>query len=263
MGGQACGQQCHECQEQCAAAPGVFQPGLKVPLPHESQWREEAVSSSRSWKLPPSSEKRAVACTASLIHLRFDVPPGISLGVRLTVVEVPPPDGVLVVVSVEPGAVLAATAHGAPGVCPGDAVVEVNGHRGSATLLGSNLQRAARAGGLLLVAVRPRPAAFDAVLSTPGSQFSALRVGLQVSLESEFENQDRIQVHAVRENGLVSDWNARNGYQQVVPGDSVIQVNDISAGAQEMYAEIHNATVEKGLRLRIATPQRKLAEAVL
>lgn len=223
-----------------------------------SQWREESVASNiRGWKSMPAS----IAKIAD-VDLWFDIPEGATLGVRLVVVQEPTPDGVLVVVAVEPGAALAVTSAGSPGVFPGDALLEVNGRRGSATSLAQSLREAARAGGRVQVSARPRAPVFDAVLSGTTCTPPSSRVGLQVALVGA-HGAETLQVHAVTGNGLVPEWNAQNGFKQVVPGDRIVQVNGKSTIVREMYAEMQRVASDVGLQLRIATPPRVPPEVVI
>lgn len=260
MGGQPCSQQCHQCS-QCAKQP-VGNPGLVVPAvssTQASQWREESVTNNlRGWKSMPASTAKIAD-----VDLWFEIPEGATLGVRLVVVEEPTPKGVLVVAARDAGAVLAVTSEGTPGIFPGDAILEVDGRGGSATSLAQGLQEAARVGGRVQISARPRVPVFDAILggTTSTCTSTSSRVGLQVALVGAY-GAETLQVHAVTGSGLVPEWNAQNGFKQVVPGDRIVQVNGKSSIVREMYAEMQRASPDVGLQLRIATPPRVSTEVL-
>lgn len=181
--------------------------------------------------------------------LSFHLAAGVDLGLELAEVQGPSGNR-LVVADIDPHSPLACPAEGCLAVVAGDVITQVSGQRAPVADLRASLEQGSATGGLLRLAVLPRPPQFEVRLR----RVEGSKLGLLVMMD--MADPDRISVRAVRAEGIVPDWNASNACLRVVAGDWVTQVNGRSRGAQEMYRD---CTASEGaeLRMRILTPPRQ------
>jgi hypothetical protein len=153
------------------------------------------------------------------------------------------PDGSAIIKSVlEP---LSATIEGHVGVLPGDKIYVPGG-----TL--HQLATAFGMGGRYTLLVCTRPDFFECELRCEGEHWHYF--GMQATIDRQ--RADRLNVQAVRDYGLVPEWNRNNPLTQVVPGDSITHVNGEAKGAHDLASAIASVSPGDVLRLCIYTRPR-------
>lgn len=184
-----------------------------------------------------------------LLHLDFDLAPGLKSGVKLVDLL----DEQLVVSSVHPEGPLARTAFGDPGLVANDVILEVDGFPGSPAQLRQRLDDAFTSGAWVSLLVQPRPNGFDVEVKRQGRSWSKLGVIVRIERSDPF----KIHVQGLREKGLLPAWNATNGPTlQILAGDCITHVNGVSKTAEEMYKDMQASELGALLRLRICPPDR-------
>jgi C-terminal processing protease CtpA/Prc len=155
----------------------------------------------------------------------------------------------LVVSKIDATSAFAQTSEGHLGVCSGDIIVAVNGQSGTAVAIQKMLEQAIAPGREITLLVQPRPPSFYAELTQAGSTLQKLGVSAVI----DKSNQGCILVQAVRKEGLVPEWNSRNGLLHICSGDLIVEVNGIAQDATAMCKQLQAPGEGTTLRLRMMT----------
>lgn len=186
-------------------------------------------------------------------HLHFFLKRGDPAGLQLVETYDQRSHGILIVDHVESSGQFAFTSSGSPGLFPGDVIMQVNRQGGPAIGLRDIVNQVAANGGQLFIVVQSRPAAFDVMLKREGP--NSKKLGLSVAIDRA-EIIPRMQVRTVRNEGLIPEWNDKNGSLRICAGDFIMQVNGFTRAAEDMYAMISESVHGDVLELRIETPPR-------
>lgn len=166
----------------------------------------------------------------------------------------------LLVLGVDPDSPLAVAADGGPGVCPGDAITEVQGQAGTTGQLQSRLDALVKGNAVppappwrLRLAVQPRPASFTAPLVRRGASWR--RLGVSVALLPQGR---AMLVARVWQAGLAAEWNELHSEARICAGDRLVAVNGFQGSAIELYAQVQATGFSGALHLQVETPPRHM-----
>jgi len=232
--------------------------GSDAPTPNSRQSRSPA-------ELAQLLQRRAAANGAAmasvdadgLFQLSFMLARGKRIGAQFLVLG--DKQGCLMASHVELGRQLSVQASGAPGLFPGDIVVQAAELKtDNPALIARRMKAAAEHGGSLELRVRPRPPTFEALLSRPSASSPSRDTTLGLSVAIEDAEPDVIQVVGLRESGLAPAWNDAHGPPCIMPGDKIVEVNGVNGVAHNMLNHISSASSNgEDLRFTIAAPPRE------
>lgn len=193
------------------------EPRIKTSEPPPERTGGEEAGTERK---PLAPEVAKPADEAGCMTLEFELEAGKSLAARFSEISEPKASGgTLVATSIDGKSALATTKSNYVGLCPGDAITQVNGQSGDKSRLLELLSEAKKAGGKLVIQVRPRSPTFIMQLQKTGDE----KLGIVVAVHTEIN--DRVEIRQVSDNGAVPTWNERNYMNQVVIGDWITAVN--------------------------------------
>jgi membrane-associated protease RseP (regulator of RpoE activity) len=157
----------------------------------------------------------------------------------------------LVVVKMDSDSSFARDAGGKPGIQEGDAIVEVNGRRGTAEEVRNSLQQAVISSGSknITINVQRRPSVLHVKLTSGNT--SPQKLGVAVVIDKQ--NPDCLLVQSIRQEGMVPSWNASHPNLRVCPGDLIAEVNGISRDSAAMCKAIQTLGDRCELHLRLLT----------
>jgi hypothetical protein len=165
----------------------------------------------------------------------------------------PLPHGLLVVCGLDDDSAFRRTDVGTIGIRAGDVIIEVEGHRGSASQLREALvQHFSQSGRRMLnLVVRSRPSAFN-IEVWRGAGEKRRKTGFTSTVDRA--NPDCLVVESIKAKGLVPAWNAAHGSLRICKGDLITHVNGSAQDVDAMTREIDENTAKRPtLRLRVVT----------